>query len=1288
MMWKGKLFLLRKGSELHCRGRISVSLLTCPWWCHGDVEYASRLFNSLPHQFDIVDNVPINLAQLMISPVHCTTAQGFASVCVKDTAHRKKETEAGTSGEILNFPVMRSSSMPDPPLTTGEYEVFLSFRGPDVRQTFADCLYHFLIHSKIRTFRDEEELRKGEEIAPSLVQAISESKILIPIFSQNYASSKWCLQELAKMVECWKKQGKGGGRTTILPIFYLVDPRDVRHQEGAYEEAFRRHSLKQDQQTIKQWKEALLEVGKMKGWHVAGSDGHGAILEQIFVKVDSLLRTNYTLLTDELVGIDVHVNKVVQLLNLDAASEMIVGIHGMGGIGKTTIAKTVFNKVCTHFDRCCFIEDVRETLLKADGVVVLQNKIISGVLRYDHCNVNNASEGIHMMVDRICKHRVLIVLDDVDAKFEFDKIFGKLGNFSSKSRFIITTRDKRALELLQTDKLHEPGGMSHDHSLQLFSKHAFKMDNPPNEYTALAEKFLKVAAGLPLALKVVGSLLFRTDTNFWRAKLKELKEVPTVEVQQILRISYNELTPNEKQIFLDIACVFIGDYKEVPFYMWSSCDFNPEIGMRTLVNRSLVRIDEEGQFGMHDHLRDLGRAIVNEEDVQNPCKRSRIWSNENALDMLANREGGDQVEVLRVDMRKNEARHEFTEKEFKNLSRLRYLEVSYGRLSGDFKEVLPSLCCLRLHSCDSIPTDLHLKKLVILDLSFCPIKEGWRGWQGIQKAKKLKVVILLECHEIRRVPDLSPCTSLELIKLLSCYKMKGDLHIAGFKNLRVLSLRSTQIAKIITGDMEMLENLLELSLKQLSLSSPREAPLLPTSLKQLSLSSPSVPNLMQLVELEELKFEWCGEAGPEIPAEIWRLSKLRTLEISSASPVFVTMEGSLPSSLTSLQIHFCVALEKLPGLANLTNLTELRLVKVGVSEICGLGELRVLTTLEVRNAPRLSSLDGLENLVLLMKLTVSNCGVLPKLPDLVKLIKLQALEIQECQLLLEMQGMMAMKESLSHLDIGRCPSLDCIEGFESLASSLETLSWWELKMQPPDAISKFRHLRRLAFVQVGNLVTTPDLSGLLNLKRLEILTCRQLIQIVGLDGLESLEVLFIKTCSSIRELPSLSRLKNLQRLQLTLCTKLTHITGFEGLQSLQELFVYHCWSIAELPDLSSLHDLWGLYIFRCNKLTEVKGLRGLESLGNLSITDCRSMKDLEDLSKLSNLRELRITGCRMLTEVKGVERLVLLRVLKLDLRFRVRSLLKSVARYVTRLITRFLGLLLILVLVLFIFNSQ
>ncbi|CAN1252555.1 Disease resistance protein L6 [Linum perenne] len=159
---------------------------------------------------------------------------------------------------------------------TEEYEVFLSFRGSDVRQSFADHLYACLVRSKIRTFRDEEVLQKGETIGPSLVKAITESKILIPIFTQNYASSKWCLQELAKMVDCYKNGGSGSsnGQQIILPVFYFMDARAVRHPDsGPYKEAFDRHSLKHDPETVLEWKEALQEIGKMKGWHVTGSDG-------------------------------------------------------------------------------------------------------------------------------------------------------------------------------------------------------------------------------------------------------------------------------------------------------------------------------------------------------------------------------------------------------------------------------------------------------------------------------------------------------------------------------------------------------------------------------------------------------------------------------------------------------------------------------------------------------------------------------------------------------------------------------------------------------------------------------------------------------------------------------------------------------------------------------------------------------------------------------------------------------------------------------------------------------
>ncbi|CAN1229113.1 Disease resistance protein L6 [Linum grandiflorum] len=113
---------------------------------------------------------------------------------------------------------------------------------------------------KIRTFRDEEELPKGEFIGPVLIQAITESKVYIPIISRNYASSKWCLQELAKM----------GGRHSN-PVFEQHDPRDVRHPES--NPVFEQHDPKHDPEIVKVWKEALQEVGKMKGWHVTELDG-------------------------------------------------------------------------------------------------------------------------------------------------------------------------------------------------------------------------------------------------------------------------------------------------------------------------------------------------------------------------------------------------------------------------------------------------------------------------------------------------------------------------------------------------------------------------------------------------------------------------------------------------------------------------------------------------------------------------------------------------------------------------------------------------------------------------------------------------------------------------------------------------------------------------------------------------------------------------------------------------------------------------------------------------------
>ena len=144
------------------------------------------------------------------------------------------------------------------------YHVFLSFRGEDTRETFTGNLYNALDQRGINTFMDDEELRMGEEISPSLLKAIEESKISIIIFSKNYASSSWCLDELVKILECKKSKGK-----LVLSVFYDVNPSDVRHQKGSYGEALTIHEerFKDNLEKVQKWRLALYEAANLSGWH-------------------------------------------------------------------------------------------------------------------------------------------------------------------------------------------------------------------------------------------------------------------------------------------------------------------------------------------------------------------------------------------------------------------------------------------------------------------------------------------------------------------------------------------------------------------------------------------------------------------------------------------------------------------------------------------------------------------------------------------------------------------------------------------------------------------------------------------------------------------------------------------------------------------------------------------------------------------------------------------------------------------------------------------------------------
>jgi len=160
-----------------------------------------------------------------------------------------------------------SSSSSHAIITT--YDVFVSFRGEDTRNNFTAFLFDALFENGIHAFKDDTHLQKGESIAPELLLAIQGSRLFVVVFSKNYASSTWCLRELAHICNCTIEASS----SRVLPIFYDVDPSEVRKQSGYYGIAFEEHEgrFREDiekMEEVLRWREALTQVANLSGWDI------------------------------------------------------------------------------------------------------------------------------------------------------------------------------------------------------------------------------------------------------------------------------------------------------------------------------------------------------------------------------------------------------------------------------------------------------------------------------------------------------------------------------------------------------------------------------------------------------------------------------------------------------------------------------------------------------------------------------------------------------------------------------------------------------------------------------------------------------------------------------------------------------------------------------------------------------------------------------------------------------------------------------------------------------------
>ncbi|XP_056174772.1 disease resistance protein RPV1-like [Syzygium oleosum] len=953
-----------------------------------------------------------------------------------------------------------------------DYEVFLSFRGRDTRKGFTDFLYTSLVDAGIRVFRDNNDLCVGEEIGLELLCSIMQSKISIPIISEDYASSKWCLRELAQILNCRRSRGQ-----VVLPIFYKVELSQVQNLTERFGDAINAHKKNSDQMVVKEWEDALKEVSSLKGWESNKiDDGHEAVLVKMVVRrVMSELKRLFQLnVPEQLVGIDDRVKEIMSKIDAKFGGTWIIGIYGMGGIGKTTLAKVLYNKMSSHFEDRSFVANIRETS-KHESIICLQKQLISDIIG-NPCEVSNIDDGISVLKSRCTSKKVLTLLDDMDDNAQLNALVGDGSWFKAGSIVIITTRNKSILDKARAGHMYELNELPLDQSLILFSRHAFRKDFPSSNYEVFSYDVVSITRGLPLALEVIGSFLCGKTKEVWKDTAKKLKKVPDKKVQETLRISYEALEYEEQQIFLDIACFFIGVSKQSPTYMWDACDFFPGKGIEILSLMSLIKVDEYGYLLMHDQLRDLGREIVRLENQKKPQKRSRLWIHEEVIDVLAHNKGTSKIEALRLGYYGGKS---CRGEQFNKLPNLRFLQVCGVQFTGDFQNLLPQLRCLQWEDCpsDFEVANFHPKKLIVLNLSYSSITENWGGWGPLKIAIELKVLNLSFCEYLRRTPDLSAFKSLEILILEGCFNLEEIHHSIWYiKTLISLNVNSCERLKEVparVGRMEESRELLnDIAIKEIPIS--RGCLMKPKTLH--ALHCDKVGQLQEsmgsLVSLTNLELR--GTRIKELPESIGSMKALETLNayfcISLA--LIPSSIGNL-TSLSLLDLTRCCSLREIPdSIGKLASLIELRLAWTSITKLPeSIGNLQNLRILDIDGALVTELPSAIGILAKLQVLSASCCENLKGLPSNIgELVSLNELR-------LDGSGILGLPESISKLSSLQQLSVQFCKNLGGLPEPPSSLTALHVTFPSPSLpyLSKLTLLKELTLYDCRPLECLPEL---------------------------------------------------------------------------------------------------------------------------------------------------------------------------------------------------------------------
>lgn len=831
-------------------------------------------------------------------------------------------------------------------------DVFLSFRGEDTRKTFVGHLYYALKQKGIHTFKDDERLERGKSISPELVKAIEESRFAIVVFSKNYASSTWCLDELGKIMECKKDFGQ-----TVIPIFYDVDPSHVTKQSESFAKSFAAHeeNLKGDVEKVLCWRDAFRQAGKIAGYDLPnGYDGHESlciqhVVEGILSKLCQVIST----IENDLVGMESRVQEVSSLLRMETRDVRFIGIWGMGGIGKTTIASAVFGKYSGQFEGVCFLDNVAE-MQRTRGLQYLQGILLSKILKVS-LTIASVYEGMRIIKERLRSMKVLIILDDVNQKDQLEMLVGGRDWFGIGSRILITTTDKHLLHNHVVDEVYSVNLMTRDEAIELFCLHAFKQRIPDKDFDELLNQVVQNAGFLPLALKILGSSLYGLDKIEWKCTVDRLKDMPD-HVLAKLKISFDGLSPSDQRLFLDIGCFYRGKLRSYVEEILESCDIGSTI--RVLIEKSLLFVSPYDTIEMHDLIQEMAWHIVRLGDT----RRSRIWLPEDIEDLFTGNLETEAVEGLSIPrdyIRKQDISYYNINETFRKMKRLRVLEVRATNFcSIDPITHLPSsIRWLDWEGCplNSLPQSFEPSKLLRLDiLESTTIQKLWSISKGLDK---LKTLYLSYCENLEEVPSFDMMPNLERVKLEGCNSLREVSPSFG------VLMKLTSMELIDCPSLEKLPSCIEMgSLKSLKLSC------LP-KLREL----PETKGMHRLLTLELTNCQYL-EKLPNFD----QMESLETLKLSCLPKVITFPPPDGMHCLQDIVIEYVPIVELPASIGNLRSLKQLRLshckdlVSIPNSFCC----LKNLRALLIYNCKRLIYLpEKIGDLKLLKKLVVSGTSI-------------------------------------------------------------------------------------------------------------------------------------------------------------------------------------------------------------------------------------------------------------------------------------------------------------------------